>query len=287
MGGSRVPDPAEEAASHGALHIVAFGAHPDDDDIKAGGTAALWARRGDRVLFVSVSNGDAGHQTQAGGTLARRRRAEAEAAARVLGVEYRVLDHHDGRLEPTLALRDEIIGIIRRARADLVLLPRPWDYHPDHRAVATVVQDAAYMVTVPNVAPLTPHLQRNPVFAYVADRFSRPAPLRPDVAVDIGPVVEQKLRALHCHVSQMYEWLPYNAGNLDAVPAADAARLEWLRSQRLPEDADVADRYHALLASLYGQERAQAIHYAEAFEICELGRRPDEEELRRLFPIGV
>src|SRR5579875_2447923 len=91
------------------VSVVAFGAHPDDDDIKVGGTAALWAARGDRVLFVSVANGDAGHQTQGGGELARRRRAEAEAAGRVLGVRYEVLDHHDGALEPTLELRREVI----------------------------------------------------------------------------------------------------------------------------------------------------------------------------------
>ncbi len=279
-----MPDQPVAAAPRRPLSVVAFGAHPDDDDIKVGGSGALWVRRGDRVLFVSVANGDAGHQTQAGGELARRRQVEAAAAGRTLGVEYRVLDHHDGQLEPTLALRNEIIGIIRNARADLVLLPRPWDYHPDHRAVATVVQDAAYMVTVPNVAAFAPHLEKNPVFAYVSDRFTRPVPLRPDVAVDITPVADLKVRALHCHTSQMYEWLPYNGGHLDEVPAGEAERLAWLHG-RLDEDAGVADRYRSLLTALYGEERGRAVRYAEAFEVCELGRRPEMDELRRIFPV--
>jgi len=269
-----------------AIRVVVFGAHPDDDDIKAGGTAALWSDRGDDVLFVSLTNGDAGHQGLAGGELARRRRAEAEAAARELGgVRYRVLDNHDGALTPSLDLRTQIIAIIREHQADVVLLPRPWDYHPDHRATAQVVQDAAYMVTVPNVAAFAPHLRRNPVFAYVADHFTRPCPFRPDVVLDTTPVIERKLRALHRHTSQVYEWLPYNAGTLAEVPADEAARLVWLR-RWLEGDQRQAHERRDALARWYGAPRAAAAQYAEAFEICELGRRPEEAELRRLFPLG-
>lgn len=283
--GGREQLPAPGADGRQPIRVVVFGAHPDDDDIKVGGCGALWAGRGDQVLFVSVTNGDAGHQTQAGGELARRRKTEAEAAGRTLGVGYRVLDHHDGQLEATLALRTEVIGIIREARADLVLLPRPWDYHPDHRAVATVVQDAAYMVTVPNVAPLVAHLAHNPVFAYVSDRFTRPVAFRPDVVVDITPVAERKLQALHCHTSQFYEWLAFNDGRLDTVPEDNAGRLAWLREQR-QEDADVANRYRGLLTAIYGEARAAQVRQAEAFEVCELGRRPDRDELQRLFPVS-
>ena len=266
------------------VSVVVFGAHPDDCDLKAGGSAALWAERGDAVLLVGVTNGDAGHQSMGGGELARRRRAEAGAAGRALGVRYHVCDHSDGELEPTLELRREVIGLIRQAGADLVLLPRPWDYHPDHRATAQVVQDAAYMVTVPNVAPFWPHLARNPVFAYVSDGFSRPCPFRPEVAVDITPAVERKLSALHCHASQFYEWLPYNAGRLAEVPAAAPQRREWLR-RWLDGDAQRAEGCRALLAEAYGAQAAQACRHAEAFEICELGRRPDAAELRQLFPL--
>jgi LmbE family N-acetylglucosaminyl deacetylase len=266
------------------VSVVVFGAHPDDDDIKAGGSAALWAARGDRVLFVSLTNGDAGHQTLAGAELARRRRAEAHAAAAVLGIRYHVCDHHDGELSPTLDLRREVIRLIREAWADLVLLPRPWDYHPDHRAAAQVVQDAAYMVTVPNVAAFAPHLARNPVFAYVQDGFTRPCPFRADVAVDVTAVAERKLRALHCHASQFYEWLPYNAGRLEEVPSGDAERLAWLGRTR---DGDVRrlEACREALVRWYGPERAAACRAAEAFEICELGRRPDDAEMRRLFPL--
>ncbi len=261
------------------LRVVVFGAHPDDDEIKAGGTSALWARRGDEVLFVSLSDGSAGHQ-HPGPELARRRRHEAEAAAAVLGTRSLVLDHPDGALEPTLALRAEVVAIIRRARADLVLLPRPWDYHPDHRATAHVVQDAAYMVTVPAVVPEVPHLHANPVFAYVWDPFTRPCPLVPDVAVDISDVLETKLQALHQHASQVYEWLPYNSGTLASVPAGEVERRQWLRHW-LERDRQAALEQRPLLEAL----GSGAATHAELFEICELGRRPGPDELRRLFPL--
>ena len=94
--------PAGQAAAPAApLNIIAFGAHPDDCDIRAGGTAAKWAAAGHRVRFVSVTNGDAGHQSQGGGALAARRRAEAQEAGRRIGVEYIVLDNHDGELMPS------------------------------------------------------------------------------------------------------------------------------------------------------------------------------------------
>ena len=115
------------------LRIIAFGGHPDDCDIKAGGLAARYAAAGHKVKFVAVTNGDAGHQDMGGGALAKRRLAEARESARRAGIEYEVLDNHDAELLPTLAVRQQIIRKIREWNADIVLAPRPNDYHPDHR----------------------------------------------------------------------------------------------------------------------------------------------------------
>ena len=207
------PAPGRTVAptSDGKLNVIAFGAHQDDCDQMAGGTAAKLAALGHRVRFVSVTNGDAGHQTEGGGALAARRRAEAQEAGRRIGVDYVVLDNHDGELLPTLKPREEIIRQIRLWKADLVLAPRPNDYHPDHRYTGVLVQDAAYMVVVPNVAPDTPALRKNPVFMYFQDDFQRPNPFRPDVAVSIDDVIDKKIDMLDAHVSQMYEWLPWVA----------------------------------------------------------------------------
>ncbi|MCB1022522.1 MAG: PIG-L family deacetylase, partial [Acidobacteria bacterium] len=129
------------------LRIIAFGAHPDDCEIKASGVAAKWAAMGHKVKFVAVTNGDIGHFQSAGGPLANRRSAEVQACAEILGIEAEVLDNHDGELMPTLENRKKIARLIREWQADVVLSPRPNDYHPDHRYTAILVQDAAFMVT--------------------------------------------------------------------------------------------------------------------------------------------
>jgi LmbE family N-acetylglucosaminyl deacetylase len=266
------------------LRLLVFGAHPDDCDIKAGGLALLYAIAGHRVRFVSVTNGATGHHEIGGIELARRRYEEAQAVARLAGIEYHVLDNHTGELEPTVTNRKQIIRIMREFRPDLILTHRPNDYHPDHRYTSQLVQDASYIVTVPNMVPLTPHLERMPVIAYLSDGFQKPWPFIPDVAVGIDAVLERKLDMLHCHVSQMYEWLPYNGGHLAEVPAGDAARREWLGRRRAPDFAATADRHRELLTRLYGPERAAAIRHAEAFEACEYGARLTPERVQRLFP---
>jgi LmbE family N-acetylglucosaminyl deacetylase len=265
------------------LQIIVIGAHPDDADIDAGGTAALWAAMGHKVKFLSLTNGDAGHQSMGGGALAKRRRAEAKESARRLGiVEYEVLENHDGELIPSLNVRLQVIRRIRQWKADVVILPRPNDYHPDHRNTGLVVQDAAYMVIVPNVASDTPPLEKNPVFLYSHDRFQDPKPFRPDIAVNIDPVFELKIDGLDAHVSQFYEWLPWTSRSLDQVPTDVVARKTWLASKR---GGSLSPATKQSLEKWYGPEVAAGVRHAEAFQICEYGRQPDEAELRRLFPM--
>ena len=263
------------------LRIIAFGAHPDDCDIRSAGVAAKWAAAGHKVRFVAVTNGDAGHQDQGGGALAKRRRAEAIESGRRLGVEYVVLDNHDGELLPDLNVRQQIIRQIREWNADLVLAPRPNDYHPDHRYTGVLLQDAAFMVTVPNVVTDVPALRKNPVFMYFEDGFQKPAPFRPDVAVIIDDVFAKKVDALDAHVSQFYEWLPWLAGHLDQVPKDAAARKAWLAKERSRE---LPPAVREAVTKWYGAEAAAKATHVEAFEICEYGSRPDEAMLRRLFP---
>src|SRR5262249_6951039 len=192
------------------LRLLIIGAHPDDADYHAGGTAAYYAAAGHTVKMVSLTNGDAGHHLLRGPELARRRKAEAAASGAVIGASDEVFDNPDGWLQPSPQARTQVIRLIRSFQPDLVLTHRPNDYHPDHRYTSQLVQDAAYMVTVPAVVPDTPHLARDPVIAYLPDDFQKPTPFRPDVVVDVGGVVEQVVTMLHCHRSQFYEWLPYN-----------------------------------------------------------------------------
>jgi len=272
--------PAQD--SDGKLRVIAFGAHPDDCDIRAAGTAVKFATLGHHVKFVAVTNGDAGHHSQGGGMLAKRRRAEAMESARRLGITYEVLDNHDGELLPTLKVREQIIRQIRQWKADIVLAPRPNDYHPDHRYTGVLVQDAAYMVVVPNVCPDTPPLYNNPVFFYFEDGFQRPNPFRPDISIAIDDVFDKKIDALDAHVSQVYEWLPWVDHTLDQVPKGVVDRKKWLASHREPP---VSPAVRKTLEKWYGPEKAARVKIAESFELCEYGRRPNDEELRKLFPM--
>ncbi len=264
------------------LRIMMIGAHPDDCDIKAGGTAILFSKMGHAVKFLSVTNGDAGHQSEGGGILARRRALEAREAGRRFGVEYEVLDNHDGELLPDLKVRMQIIRKIREWEADVVIAPRPNDYHPDHRYTGVLVQDAAYLVGVPNVAADTPPLKKNPYFLYYQDHFQRPNPFRPDVTIDISGVFEQKVHALDAHVSQFYEWLPWIGGFADQVPASPEDRKAWLMKTRVQA---ITPEVRAGLEKWYGKEKGGQAKHAEAFEICEYGSRPSDADLRRLFPM--
>jgi len=269
------------------LRIICFGAHPDDCELKAAGVAAMWAAKGHHVKFVSVTNGDIGHWREAGAPLARRRTAEVEEAAKILGIDTQVLDIHDGELEPTLENRRTITRLIREWKADIVFSHRPNDYHPDHRYSGILVQDAAYMVTVPGFCPDVPELKANPVFMFFTDNFQKPNPFQCDVVVSIDDVFETKAKAIACLESQFYEGgANGNAGLIPDNKDDELKRRQEIREAFLDRDRRLAQRSgeKKKLVEFYGEERAGKIQFVESFEICEYGRRPTPEELRRLFP---
>ena len=263
------------------LNIIIIGAHPDDPD-KVGGCAYKWTLAGHNVMMVSVTNGDAGHQSIKAVELARIRREEARKAGEVIGIKYITLDNHDGQLMPTFENRLQIIKVIREHNADLVIFPRPYDYHPDHRYTGVLVLDAAYMVTVPTILPDVPHLKRNPMFLFMSDGFIHPEPFAADVAIDIDDVIEKKIDMYHQHTSQMYEWLPYNRGNLDQVPATEKERREWLGKTR--KGGSDATSYRSKLIELYGMEKGSSIKYCEAFQDSGYGTRLTNDNLKIYFP---
>ncbi len=277
--------PTQAAAEDGKLRIICFGAHPDDCELRAGGVAAMWAAKGHKVKLVSVTNGDIGHWREAGGPLARRRAEEVQKAAKILGVTTQVLDIHDGELLPTLENRRLLTRLIREWNADIVMGPRPNDYHPDHRYTGVLVQDAAYMVTVPFFCPDVPYLKHNPVFLYYPDSFQKPNPFQPDIALTIDPVIEQKLDALDTLESQFYEGGANGSAELiPAEPAKQQERKRQVRAGFAKRNERVAERFRAKLADFYGADKAASVKYAEAFEVCEYGRRPNPQELKKLFP---
>jgi LmbE family N-acetylglucosaminyl deacetylase len=263
------------------MRFLCIGAHPDDCELGFGGTAARLAAEGHAVKFLSVTDGRAGHHLHPPEVLAGIRRNEASEAAHRLGVSgAEVLDNPDGALTPGLGVRDDVIRRIRPWHADVVLTHRPWDYHPDHRYTSQAVQDAAYLVMVPHICADAPALRRNPIFLYLEDSFRLPCPFAPDIGVDIDSAWGRKIDSLDARASQVYEWLPWISGaeSPARIPESRPERLAWLSDQYARA---ITPGVAAALGCRYGNRH---IRHAEAFQICEYGRRPAPEELDEIFP---
>jgi N-acetylglucosamine malate deacetylase 1 len=269
----------------GKLSVLFIGAHPDDADIQFGGTAIKYIQAGHTVSYLTCTNGDAGHHEMGGGELAQRRYKETQAVARFLGLNYLVLDNHDAELQASVENRKKVIRVIREVKPNLIITHRPNDYHADHRSTSLLVQDAAYLVCVPNVLPLTPRLEFNPVIVYHQDHFTKPTPFTPEIVVDITDVIDRKMEALALHESQIFEWIPFIEGHLQDVPKARGERLHWIKEKwGFPASAD---RFSPEIKKTVWGKKASQVKYLEAFERCEYGGKLTHENVKTLFPFGI
>jgi LmbE family N-acetylglucosaminyl deacetylase len=139
---------------------LAFGAHPDDVELQAGGTLAAWAAQGVRVELACFTAGEKGSPDPAADPveLARVRRAESEVAALALGaaVPVHFLGAVDGELEVTMAMRLAVARLVRTVRPEVVLGHDPWRrwlLHPDHRAAGLLTVDGVVAARDPLYAP--------------------------------------------------------------------------------------------------------------------------------------
>lgn len=270
-----------------AKRIQIIGAHPDDCEYACGGTAALWRQAGSEVQFVSLTDGRSGHHVQSGKELIDIREKEAHAAASLIGASSTVLDIADGHLEATLENRLKVIRLIREYQPDLVITNRPNDYHADHRYTAQLVQDASFLLRVPNVLPEVPALDQMPVIAYFWDAFQKPYPFDTDCAVAVDSVFKTKMQQLAAHESQFLEWLPWLDGKLNEVPPASEpeARLGWVTGYfNWLHSPSIAEREKEAIIQRYGEHSVDVIEQVEAFEICEYGKQPLDDKFPELFP---
>lgn len=266
------------------LKLLILGAHPDDAEYHAGGLASIYREAGHTVRMVSLTNGQAGHHERPPDQLAEVRREEAAAAGRVIGAEYITWDIPDGELVADMPTRQRVIREIRNFAPDLLLTHRPYDYHPDHRAVGQLVQDASYLVTVPNVLRDTPALFRDPVIAYLPDLFTKPCPLVADVVLDVTDHVDTIVAMLACQRSQVFEWLPYEEGILDQVPHDEQEKIGWLRGWYGRHMQPRADRFRDDLIEAFGPERGRQIEFCEVYELSQYAAAADLQRRRELFP---
>ena len=257
--------------------VLVLGAHPDDAEFFAGGLLTRHHRHGNTLRLISVTNGQSGHHSVPSHELIPRRRAEAANAGAVIGADYVTWDFPDGYLQATLELRQAIIREIRTFEPDLLLTHRPFDYHPDHRAVGQAVQDASYMVLVPKIVPDVPPPPKEPIVAYMVDLFTRPTPFRPDVVLDVSAEWDSALSMMDCHESQFYEWMPWIERILDQVPTDQVLRRNWLADWYRNKTDPRIDRF-------WKSEYGPTPQLIEAFEISEYAGKPTNSTLEKLFP---
>lgn len=266
------------------LRVIVIAAHPDEADMYAGGTAAIYAELGYAVKFLSLTNGDCGHYKENGKPLVERRKKEAQNAARCLGIcEYEVLDIHDGELQVDLATRKEVIKQIREWQADVVITFHPdGGGHIDNRNAGKMVREAAGFVTnVPQYMPEVPSLDTMPVILFMPDYFMKGF-YRPDIAINVDAVIEKKLLACDAHASQFYEFAPWQLGLLDQIPTEYSQKRELLLEKwdyclfKTEEMVDVLKQWH-------GEEAEAKMRFAEAFEIADFGRMPTQEDMKILM----
>ncbi len=278
------------------MKILCIGAHQDDNEFRVGGMAYKWAKAGHEVRFLSMLNGSGGHHIMTPEETSARRYKESQKVAELLNITYDVWDIDDCTLVADLETRWKTVNYIREFNPDLIIAHRTNDYHADHRASGTLVQDATYLLTVPHTCPETPAMRFMPVVMYNEDAFKYP-PFEADYVFKMDDVIDIKLEIAHINESQVYEWLPYTHG--ETVPEGEEARREWLKGINITEDttdeeilaqtrgyavrfAKTAIRFRNKLIERYGEE-GKKIRYAEAFQLSEYGRKPTEEMINTLF----
>lgn len=226
---------------------LTIGAHPDDAEFGAGGTLARWAREGCEVSMLVVTDGSKGtwDPDLDPADLVRRRRDEQQRAAAALGAtgEVVMLDHTDGELENTMALREELCLVIRRLRPDVVLTHDPWRrylLHPDHRAAGMGTVDA---VVAARDHLFFPHQLTGGISKHRPEALLLWSADEPDLWEDVSSTFDIKIEALLCHSSQGQTTM----GDAHEDPSAREAFRERLRqwASRLGEPAglDLAESF--------------------------------------------
>lgn len=254
------------------LRFLMIGAHPDDPDADAGGLALKLRAKGHEVIFLSVTNGNAGHHIMDRDALRLRRLEEMRRVAEAYDIRYDTLDLDDGSLTADLPTREKLMRYLRTVCPDVILGHRTSDYHPDHRAVGQLICDCSYLIGVPLICPDAPVPKKRPVILSTEDQCATSVPFRADIAVDIGAYVRQKIKGLLCHESQYYEWLAFDGnwtGVLEAKTREEATA--YLTGQELERFSGPVRRFP--------DRFAPGTVWGEVYQINEYGA-PMTEEIR-------
>jgi LmbE family N-acetylglucosaminyl deacetylase len=264
------------------LNVVMVGAHPDDCEYAAGAVTVCYRQLGHKVIYLSMTNGDAGHHSLSRDDLKRTRYEETRKVAEYLDVEYEVMDIHDGGLEPTLENRYKLIRILRKYQPDIIITHPLNDYHPDHRYTAQLVSDTAYMLKVPLCVPDAPAMRKETVYCHFS--YEPQDNSKATVIVPIDKYIDKKVEAFHQNTSQVYEWIPWIENISDPIPSDEKSRLAFLKKWWSPEWSKAAENYRQKLALHLGSKAAGRIKYVEAFAASPYGYPLTVDNAAQYFP---
>jgi bacillithiol biosynthesis deacetylase BshB1 len=181
------------STANSVVDILAIAAHRDDVEQTCGGTLLKMRSLGLETGILDLTQGEAGTRGSAA-----ERAAEAEAAARILGVRWRqALDLPDGRVENTFENRLKIVRVLRELRPRVVILPYWQGRHPDHYTTATLAYEACFLSGLARV-----DTGASPYRPYKVLYASLYADVRPTFVVDITPFIEERYRSLMAYRSQ-------------------------------------------------------------------------------------
>ena len=245
-----------------------------------------FARLGHEVKFVSLTCGDAGHWEMGRYELAARRYAEAQEAARRLGVlEYDVLDVHDSELMPTLETRKRAMRAIREWKANIVIGLNPnGGGHPDNRAAGKAVEEAMAFVCNRNAMPDVPPLESRPAHLYMIDYISLPCISMMSSSTSPRPLKKNCPHATPTPRSSTKPRPGPISISRTGMPTDWPGRREFILKNwagtiyALPEMQES-------LTNWYGPEHAATVEYAETFQFSTESNVPDRDTILELFPM--
>jgi bacillithiol biosynthesis deacetylase BshB1 len=229
------------------LDILAFGAHPDDVELFAGGTLAKMAALGHSTGVVDMTRGELGTR----GTAAQRRKEAAQAAA-ILNLKVREnLGLPDGAVPVTPAARLKVIRILRKYRPSVVLTHYWDDRHPDHAATSRLVSEAAHHS---GLAKVNTGQRRHRPKALLY--FKIPPHQAPSFVVDVSDYHEQRRAAIAAYRSQLFD------------PSSD----EPSTTLSQPDFLAHVESLHSFYGTLIGKRKGEAFHIKGVLEIPDIVR---------------
>lgn len=209
------------------VDILAFGAHPDDVELGAGGTLAKLISEGKTAAIVDLTRGELGTRGSV-----EERAEEATAGAKILGVKYREnLGLPDGFLENTRSYQEKIIQMVRKYQPTIVLSNAIDDRHPDHAKGCKLVSDGCFLAGLPKVETALDGENQTAwrpahIFNYIQWKE-----ITPDFVIDVSDFMEQKVKSCLAYKSQFYD--PKSEQPMTPIATKDFLESITYRAQNL------------------------------------------------------